>query len=75
MKTIIRIFVAMAIAMATLLVLMAVGASTRVCLTVYFTVGLVSATLFGVFDIEEDSGKGAMHQTISDAARDMNEAA
>lgn len=71
MKTIIKLFVAMAIAMAMMLALMAVGASGRVCLTVYFTAGLVLATLFGVFDIPESGEsirKNADDTQMRDAA-------
>lgn len=72
MKTLLKLIIAMAIAMAMMLALMAVGASGRVCLTVYFTAGLVLATLFGVFDIPE-SGKGSIRK--EDADTQMRDAA
>lgn len=69
MKTIIKMLIATILAMALLLALMAVGASTNVCLTVYITTAIGLSFLFGVFDIPEESSNA------NNAAHDYRDAA
>lgn len=53
MKTLLKFFAAVAIAMVALLATMAVGASTNVCITAYVTTALIVSFLFGAFDVPE----------------------